>query len=123
MRDLMFRGKDIRHGRWIVSDSIRQEDGKVYLYDEIKDIDVEVDAATVGEYTGMVDKNGVNIFEGDIIRCTYEVAGVDFEKMGLFTVVFTDGWFMKRKGGILHYFVPSDARAIVGNIFDDGYLL
>lgn len=69
MRELIFRGKRMDDGEWVISDSIIQHaNGRVYLYDEVKDIDVEVIPDTVGQFTGLTDKNGVNIFEGCIGR-------------------------------------------------------
>ena len=71
MRELLFRGKTVRDGRWLISESISQfADGRVYLYDEVKDIDVEVIPQTVGQFSGGTDVHGVNIF-GDVIKKEY----------------------------------------------------
>ena len=74
MREILFRGKRLDTGEWVEGDLWNGKSALVFARDGCPGGPSwnEVDPATVGQFTGLLDKNGKRIFEGDIVHYLYE---------------------------------------------------
>lgn len=76
MREILFRGKRINNGEWIEGYYLGVAFEYAYIAvpkGETARWDIHsVDPSTVGQYTGLTDQNGKRIFEGDVVRQTFE---------------------------------------------------
>lgn len=146
MREILFRGKAInredgfnyhtnyKNGDWVYGLLTKNYNETYNLAAEMTNeagvSGIEVDYKTIGQYTGLTDKNGVKIFEGDII--TYEAPGcsvkfgtINFGKYATlsdcfpynigFYISWLNNMFVRQELG---FWLEHREIVIVGNIYD-----
>ena len=128
MSKMLFRGKRIDNGEWVEGDGIHYPKSINYLgtcwIDGMGDIAndwIQVDPATVGQFTGLTDKNGVKIFEGDKLYCEARLDKAEmyvvFEE-GQFRMVLCDK-FKEYETGRGYYDINCFQKTVIGNIHDN----
>lgn len=126
MREIKFRGKRLDNGEWIEGDLLRMN-GHWFIFPDPAPGGIdkyEVDPATVGEFTGLKDKNGKEIYEGDVM----EIPETDFNAEIIGRVLFEEDayYIIPLRGGHLwglHWSLRKHDAKIIGNIHDNLELL
>ena len=140
MREILFRGKRCDNGEWVQGFYVRADHhwhkngihkdwialgasangGWFALHNKYA-----VKAETVGQFTGLTDKNGKKIFEGDVVLYPWN----DQDKPERFTIKFKDGQFVaspvKETEDYWDFMVGgySKEMEVIGNIHDNPELL
>ena len=125
IREVIFRGKRTDNGKWECGDLLSPNEFNaiphiVYIdylneYGDIGEISTPVIPETVGQYTGLTDKNGVRIFEGDIIRFEDDIGYVIYNG--------DDARFLVDSPNMYISMDYSNEFEVIGNIHDNPELL
>lgn len=119
MREILFRGKfgnkwkygflSIEPKGLVIKEPYKNESSNVW----------HIDADTVGQYTGLTDKNGTKIFEGDIIDFLYR-SGYDDYGIVQYDADETEFGFVYNSiyEGLGRHYQSKDIE-VIGNIFDN----
>lgn len=147
MREILFRGKRLNNGEWaegylyehepalvgIVSENDVPEPSKWFIartgfadWNMPRPVEfVEIEPSTVGQYTGLKDKNGKRIFEGDILGSRYDDLYPDDVVIEV-VKWFRNGWYTQQ-GENLPDALDEDGvlpgSEIIGNITDNPELM
>lgn len=121
MREILFRGKPLGnlHGKFICGSLgvIDTDLCAIYHCFEFTDDEMQlVDPETVGQYTGLTDKNGKKIFEGDIVK---------YKNSSPCQIAYIDSQFVMMWKNFYRNFerVYDDEIEVIGNIHDNPELL
>lgn len=148
MREILFRGKRLDTGEWTYGVPLEYsgqfgivrctEDTRILPYKDDNFVShyveelysPKVDPKTIGEYTGLTDKNGVKIFDGDIVRDIFNASVVGIVRYGEYRNTFNDD----EHGGHVGFYIEwQDKKDLlrkdlvywmknsefIGNIFDN----
>lgn len=137
MREILFRGQTKSDKKWIYGNLLKTDNGTYVIqnYFPFEGIGkYEVNPETVCQYTGLTDKNGRKIFEGDIVRDIFNASVVGIVRYGEYRNTFNDdahgghvGFYVewKEKRDLLRkdlvYWVKNSE--FIGNTFDNPELI
>ena len=121
MRQIKFRAQDIASNKWLYGD-LRHHKDDVCIFEQGGTKGEQVKRDTVGQFTGLRDINGKDIYEGDILEVNYA------DEDSYLEVRFVRGVFAFLWDGDLDDEFPCNAPThewakVVGNIYDDPKLL
>lgn len=124
MREIKFRAKRIDNGEWIYGYyAFKYNETSHYILIEqlmIEDwlesyfIEIEVNEETLGQFTGLTDKNGTEIYEGDI------VLGTLYLMVPFYDEIITITW--QQDTGYGNHWDNKECE-VIGNIYDNKELL
>ena len=142
MREMLFRGKRIDSGEWVEGNFYESQISGCYILENkllatvggrhsratIRDklIPYEVDPITVGQYTGLKDKNGKRIFEGDIVKAQDDLIFSPFCDGLVGKVVYIEtAFFIEPKDPAKSEYLFNECAVyeVLGNIHDNGELM
>lgn len=131
-RTIKFRGKSIYSEDWLYGSLVKIEKDRYAVIPPLNNIEIgksigmyEVYPETVGQFTGLFDKNGKEIYEGDILH----TITFGFEPEEYTAIILYDNCrFQLSNGRNLFYFGQSDLTKmddtiVIGNIYDNPELI
>ena len=130
-REIKFKGKSKRDGRWWFGNlCVKDTKGNTQIYDPEYGGCFEIDPDTVGQFIGLHDRNGKEIYEGDIIR-SFDSQGepinhvIEYDNNDAQFIVVLAGYTKYDFGcsGITQKWINEFKKEVIGNIHDNPELL
>lgn len=143
MREYKFRGKDKNTGKWVYGFYLEQDtysmgskntkkdllikDAGVIVQNSKYDSGTVIDKETLGQYTGLKDKNGKEIYEGDIIFIKGETKLLDIKGKVEYSNTFAQ-FIITNTGSVVNETEPlgdyeEEDIEKIGNVYDNPELL
>lgn len=148
MREILFRGKRTDNSDWVYGSLVAIDDkyshGDTNMFSRLHIVEmqkmsmkyfskgcgvlidnsiIQIYEETAGQYTGLTDKNGVKIFEGDMLEYSEE----EYEYMPRAKVVFDNGTFYAVGNDGVEYRIndldKDTTVEVVGNVHDNKGLI
>lgn len=139
MKKILFRGKRVDNGEWVYGNLINWNPKlnprivwcEYCEIDEYIETNYEIEIDSLGQFTGLKDKNGVEIYDGDKVKFHYFYQGyinggaiecekeidsvIEIRELGLFLKCENED-----EGGYLLFYQPhEESFEIIGNIHED----
>jgi uncharacterized phage protein (TIGR01671 family) len=115
VREIEFRGKKVYNSEWVYGD-LRHGSLGLNTYINGRQVTTE----TIGQYTGLLDKNGKKIYEGDVTKHhRHGTIGYWYYSEKYLAFVMKD----QIEGERFYFKLDSDYLEVVGNIHDNPELL
>lgn len=118
-RVIKFRGKRIENGEWVFGD-LKHRECVPKSISPIQIGECAVVSETIGQFTGLLDKNGKEIYEGDIVQCNKDICKLVYSDHYAGFALDKQGW------AYLHFFgeaFSTEDCMVIGTIHDNPELL
>lgn len=127
MREIKFRGKRIDNDKWVYGDLLQGcEVCDICEISDCESIDgsrYDIEKNTIGQFTGLYDKNGKEIYEGDIVKIKYQF-DEDIDQIKIGVIEYELNKFVAIDEEAESYDINyCDEREVIGNIYDNPELL
>lgn len=125
MREILFKAKSVDNGKWVTGYYQKRHGnfGQIehLIFHSVSALDweyVEINPDTLCQYTGLVDRNGIKIWENDVVYIPYNCLEDSYCK-----VIFIRGQFVGELVDGTYDSILNQRTEVIGNIFDNAELL
>lgn len=129
MRTIKFRGYNRKNKEWLHGFYLQNRGWHFVCPDEFATNkcfdDYQVDPETVGQFTGLLDKNDKEIYEGDVVACHYDGNHHIAYRCGEWKLIASDDtWFsLVEYDPNVSISYKLDSLEVIGNIHDNPELI